>query len=102
MSVDETPLFKEFRRTLDLGEAATLSYAVERDADLVLLDEREGRQVARRHELSTTEAIGILLRAARNDVIDLQAELDALRSAGFWISDDLYNEVLERTQTDKK
>ena len=102
MSVDETPLFKEFRRTIDLREAATLSYAIGVNADLVLLDEREARQAVRRHELSMTGVIGILLRAARKDMIDLQAELNALRSAGFWISDDLYNEVLERAQTGKK
>lgn len=42
VTVDETALFAEFRRELDLGEAATLAYAIEMDADLVLLD--NGRQ----------------------------------------------------------
>jgi len=57
VSVDEGPLFREFRRTVDVGEAATLSYAVEANADLVLLDEREARQAARRHDLPIPGAI---------------------------------------------
>lgn len=43
-----------------------------------------------------TGAIGILMRAAREGEISLRSELDALRSAGFWISDDLYEDVLDR------
>lgn len=95
VTVDETALFTEFRRTLDEGEASTLAHAIEKDADLVLLDEREARQAARRHELPVTGAIGILLRAAEGGGIDLQSELDALREAGFWISETLYEDVLD-------
>ena len=96
VSVNDSSLFVEFRRDLDVGEAAALAHAIEADADIVLLDEREARQTARRHDLSMTGAIGVLLRAARTGDLDLQTELDALRSAGFWISDDLYEEVLSR------
>ena len=49
VTVEERPLFAEFRRDLDIGEAAALAYAVDADAELVL-DEREARQTARRHE----------------------------------------------------
>lgn len=94
---EKTPLFAEFNRDLDIGEAATLAYAIETDADLVLLDEREARQAARRHNLSITGAVGVLLRATQNDEIDLQTELDRLREAGFWISDDLYEKALDQT-----
>jgi predicted nucleic acid-binding protein len=39
--------------------------------------------------------VGILLRAAAHGDIELETELDALREAGFWISDDLYERALE-------
>jgi len=38
--VEESSLFVELRRELDRGEAAALAYAIDADADLVLLDER--------------------------------------------------------------
>jgi predicted nucleic acid-binding protein len=84
----------ELFHELDLGETAAICYAVEQDADLVLLDERDGRRVARRHDLNVTGVIGILLRGAKTDVVNLEHELEALREAGFWISDDLYEQIL--------
>jgi predicted nucleic acid-binding protein len=95
-AVAETELYVEFRRELDVGEAAALAYAVEADADLVLFDEREARQAARRHDVPITGAIGVLLRSAGDGDVDVREELDALREAGFWISDDLYREALDR------
>jgi len=92
--VDRTDLYVEVGRELDEGETAAITYAIERGADLVLLDERDGRQVARRHGLDVTGVIGILLRGDRAGTVDLETELDALREEGFWISDELYRDVL--------
>lgn len=87
-------MYLEILRELDAGEAATITYAIMHGADLTLLDEREGRRNARRHGLVVTGVIGILLRGERDGSVDLGSELDALREAGFWISDDLYAELL--------
>ncbi|KAA9396582.1 DUF3368 domain-containing protein [Haloarcula sp. CBA1130] len=38
--------------------------------------------------------MGILLRGANAGDIELKHELDALRDAGFWISDELYSNAL--------
>jgi len=94
VEVERSDLFVEIFHELDLGETAAICYAVEHDADLVLLDERDGRRVARRHDLDMTGVIGILLRGSKTGEVDLESELDALREAGFWISDDLYARVL--------
>lgn len=96
VSVDKSDLYVEISRELDVGESAAISYAIEHDAELILIDERDGRRVARRHTLDVTGTIGILLRGTRDGSVDLETELDALREAGFWIDDDLYNEVLRR------
>ncbi|RAW44767.1 DUF3368 domain-containing protein [Halorubrum sp. 48-1-W] len=96
VEVDRTDLFVEIHHELDLGETAAICCAVQRDADLVLLDERDGRRVARRHDLSLTGVIGVLLRGAETGDVKLEAELTALREAGFWISDDLFSTVLDR------
>ncbi|MFB6165560.1 MAG: DUF3368 domain-containing protein [Haloarculaceae archaeon] len=94
VEVERSDLFVEVFHELDLGETAAICYAVEHGADLVLLDERDGRRVARRHDLEVTGVIGVLLRGAKTDAVDLEQELDALREAGFWISDDLYARAL--------
>jgi predicted nucleic acid-binding protein len=96
VEVERSDLFTEVFRELDLGETAAICYAIEQDADLILLDEKDGRQVARRHDLRVTGVIGILLRAANEDNLELQQELDALREAGFWISDELYSKILSK------
>lgn len=96
VSVEETELLVEFRRELDRGEAAALAYALESDADLVLLDEREARTAAKRHDISVTGVVGILLRGSAEGDLDLESELDALRTAGFWISDELYERAIKR------
>jgi len=96
VEVERSDLFVELFHVLDLGETAAICYAVEENADLVLLDERDGRRVARRHDLNVTGVIGILLRGANAGEVDLEHELDALREAGFWISDDLYEQILSR------
>lgn len=98
VEVDRSDLFVELFHELDLGETAALCYAVEENADLVLLDERDGRRVARRHDLDVTGVIGILLRGANTGEVDLEHELDALREAGFWISNDLYSQILSEAE----
>ena len=99
VEVEESELFTEIGHELDRGETAAICHAIERDADLVLIDEKDGRRVARRHGLTVTGVIGILLRGANNGNVALQTELDALRDAGFWISDRLYSKVLRKANT---
>ena len=98
VAVEESNLFTEILHELDRGETAAICHAIEKDADLLLLDEKDGRQVARRHNLTVTGVVGILLRGAKDGQIELEEELDSLREAGFWISDDLYSEVLSRAE----
>ncbi|MCU4972610.1 DUF3368 domain-containing protein [Halobacteria archaeon AArc-m2/3/4] len=88
-------LVRELRSELDAGEAAAIALALERDADLVLINERDGRTVARRHDLTITGVVGILLRAARDETVDIETAMSELRDAGFWIGDDLYRRAIE-------
>lgn len=100
-TLDSDELFVELSRELDAGEAGAIAYAIENDADLVLVDEREGRKAARRHGLAVTGAIGILLRGVEDGSVSIEAELDRLREEGFWISEHLYTHVLEQARPDE-
>ena len=92
---EPTDLRVEFERELDHGEAAAIAHAIDIDAERVLIDEREGRATAARHDVPVTGVVGILLRASARDKLNLETELDALRDAGFWIADALYERALE-------
>lgn len=94
--VNNRPLIATLQRDLDLGEAETLALALDVEADLVLLDEREGRRVAARLGFETMGILGILHSSKRKGLIgNLQEPMDALRrKAGFYIGDGLYHRLL--------
>ena len=89
-------LVRLLRRDLGDGESETITLAIERQADLVLLDESEGRRAAEIPGLKKTGVIGLLMRAQQEGAIaSLRTELDRLReTAGFWIEDSLYHRAL--------
>ncbi len=90
------PLVQTLRRDLDRGEAETIALAVELNADLTLLDEREGRHAAQHLGLRTVGVVGILLEAKQHGhVKTLRPLLNMLRSAaGFYLSEHLYTHAL--------
>ena len=84
------------KRDLDEGEAEAIALAINRKADLILLDETEARSVAELYSLPKTGVIGILMRAREaGKVQSLRTELEKLREqGGFWIDEELYRQVL--------
>jgi predicted nucleic acid-binding protein len=89
-------LVRLLTRDLGDGESEVIALAIERRADLVLLDEAEARRTADIYNLPKTGVIGILIRAKRDGEIEsLRTELDRLReAAGFWVEDGLYRRAL--------
>ncbi|MFP4100536.1 DUF3368 domain-containing protein [Coleofasciculus sp.] len=85
---------------LDSGEAEAIALAVERQATLLMLDERRGVQVATRYGLRVQGVLGVLLRAkAQGSIPAVRPLLDALvNEAGFWITDNLYQRILQIAQ----
>jgi predicted nucleic acid-binding protein len=90
------PLLHSLRQELDEGEAEVITLAIEHPDSLALLDESEARRIASSFGIEKTGAIGVLIRAKLEGRIEsLRPELDKIRTeAGFWIEDDLYQEVL--------
>jgi predicted nucleic acid-binding protein len=80
---------------LHAGEVETMELALWLQAELVILDERLARKVAKTQGLNIVGTVGILKHARdRGLLADLKGALDALRRNGIRISDKLYREVL--------
>ncbi|MBI2330959.1 MAG: DUF3368 domain-containing protein [Chloroflexi bacterium] len=85
-----------FRRELDNGEAEAIALALQLQADLILMDERDGRSVAKSVGLNTIGILGVLIRAKQDGAISsVRKILNRLQSeAGFYITDALMQAIL--------
>jgi predicted nucleic acid-binding protein len=81
---------------LHRGEAEAIALATDLDADIVLIDEQEGRQLASKTGLAVTGVLGVLLRARRaGEITAIKQEIDLLRSkAHFFVSPALEKKIL--------
>lgn len=93
----ETDLLCLLKTELDYGEAEAIALAKEIHAELILLDERTARKIAKSLRLNVLGTVGLLIRAKqRGKIISLQDVLDQLRSdVHFRISETLYKLALE-------
>jgi hypothetical protein len=90
------PSLNALSEELGDGERAALALAIERDAALVVLDDQEGRRVAKRRGISVTGTIGVLVEARATGQIDsLRTELDRVVEAGLWMSESFYERLLQ-------
>lgn len=89
-------LVELLKEQLDAGESEAIALAKEVNADLLLLDERQGTAIARNMGLKTTGVLGILMEAkSQNFIPTIKPILADLRNkAGFWLSEKLENQVL--------
>jgi hypothetical protein len=90
-------LVHALQQELDAGEAEAIALSSEIKAELLLMDERLGRETAHHLGLRCIGLIGLLIEARRKGLISaVKPRLDALRDmAGFRIKDELYLRVLQ-------
>ena len=95
--IENSVLFLTLSKLVDEGEASAIALALEKQADLILLDETEGRELADLYNLNYIGTIGILLKAREMALIDLSVPdiLDKLKSTGFYLSKKLEKNILE-------
>ena len=68
---------------LDAGEREAIQIALEAEADLILMDDAEGRVVAKAVNLSVQGTLGVLERAARLGWCDFRRSLAMLDQTSF-------------------
>ena len=94
--VRDRALVKEYLEELDIGESEAIALALEIKAELLLLDEKDGRRIAKEKGLKRTGILGVLTEAKNQTLIsEIRPLIKTLRNqTNFWLSKSLCNEVL--------
>ncbi len=95
--VNNPSLVQLLQRDLDRGESEAIALALLLDADWIILDERDGRRIAKSFGLQVTGILGVVIRASRNGQISsLPLVINQLgEEAGFHIAPNLLSQILK-------
>lgn len=88
--------------TLGEGEQEAILLAQELHADLLLIDDKDGRLEASRRNLTVVGTLGILDRAAERGLLDLPDVLARLEQTSFRATPMLLKSLLERDAKRKR
>lgn len=89
-------IIAELPTDLGRGEREAIALAIASSADLVILDDQQGRLVSRDKNLTITGTVGVLIEAKERGFIpSLRPEMDRLIEAGMWISEVFYHRILK-------
>lgn len=93
--VEDKKLLAVLTVELDIGEAEVIAVALEQKADWVVLDDQDARRYAHRYGLRVIGTLGLLAWAKKKGHISsLKQEIDHLRGAGIYATDDLIEGLL--------
>jgi predicted nucleic acid-binding protein len=88
--------------SLDVGERTTIELAGVLDADLVLMDDRDGVAFARAQGFAVTGTLGVLDLAAQRGLIDLIEAFTRLKATTFYYRQGLLDALLAQHAERKK
>ena len=81
---------------INAGEKAAIILAIQEGANLIIIDEALGRKVARNKGLKVTGLLGILDRAAQQNLVDFPQAIAALERTTFRASSKLIESLLSQ------
>lgn len=102
VKVEETETSKELeKQNIGKGEKAAISLAINKKINLVLLDERKARRIAKFYKLKARGTLGILSEAYKNKKINSKEFKDLIQKLikeGYRISEDLLFQLLKEIE----
>lgn len=98
LEIKNKPLAQSLSLELNQGESEAITLAIDLGVKIIVMDERLGRDHARGLGLETIGVLGILLNAKKRGQIKSlkNAMIDLRNEIGFFISDELYRQILTR------
>ena len=98
IKAEETNIINEIEQhSLGKGEKAAISLAISKKINIILLDERKARRIAKFYQLKPKGTIGILIDAWRNKKItkdELKESIKKLIEEGYRINEELIIKLL--------
>lgn len=92
---EDTMAIQALVTNLGDGEAESIVLGLELNADILLINEKKARKIAKFMGLRVMGTIGLLKLVKRRGItIDLKVAIDTLKKKGFRISGELYQEVV--------
>lgn len=92
------PLDPLLKTSLDVGEAAVIGLAREMSVNIVIVDERKARKIARTiYGLHVIGSARVLVEAKRHGLLNnVGAALQSMRDGGYWIGDSIVDIALQQ------
>ncbi|PSQ77173.1 MAG: DUF3368 domain-containing protein [Bacteroidetes bacterium QH_6_63_17] len=87
---------EEKLQALDQGESQAIRLAEATGSELLIIDERDGRKVAKEVGLQITGTLGVLDEAASDRLVDARRAAERLQETSFRASSELYRWLIGR------
>jgi len=95
-AVQNRDLLYNYAETVDIGEASAIALASEIHADLLIIDDANGRRFAKKLELNITGTIGVILEAKQNGIIpSVKPYIIKIQQTNFRISEWLTTQIIK-------
>ncbi|MDR9374415.1 MAG: DUF3368 domain-containing protein [Schleiferiaceae bacterium] len=95
--IKDQKIFKLLKLELDAGESSAIALALENKESLLIIDEKKGREIAKKMDIKITGILGLMLRAKELGLLKkIKPHLDSLDRAGFRMSSQIRVQILRR------
>ncbi|HTF28073.1 MAG TPA: DUF3368 domain-containing protein, partial [Flavitalea sp.] len=96
IAVQNRELLYTYAEKVDIGEASAMALASEIKADLLIIDDGEGRKFAKTLQLNIIGTVGVILNAKLHGIItEAKPYLIRIQQTNFRISDWLIGQILK-------